>query len=188
MQFTKTGFPGLILVEPSVFGDNRGYFFESYNEREFLSGGIGNRFVQDNQSRSSIGVIRGLHYQRPPFAQAKLVRVLSGAIVDVAVDIRAGSPTFGRSYSIELSADNKRQLFIPPGFAHGFAVISAVADVLYKCDAYYNRESERGFHYDDPHFSIDWRVPADTAVVSEKDKLLPLFDTYAGEFTYSPQP
>lgn len=184
MPFTPTTFPGLIIVEPLILEDSRGYFFESYNEQTFQDNNIGVSFVQDNQSRSSYGVIRGLHYQRPPHAQSKLVRVLSGAVIDTVLDLRVGSPTFGETFSIELSAENKKQLFIPKGFAHGFSVISPAAEVLYKCDAYYNRESEGGFLYDDPQLKIDWRIPGDKVVVSVKDKDLPLFNTYAGEFEF----
>jgi dTDP-4-dehydrorhamnose 3,5-epimerase len=186
MPFTPTTFPGLIIIEPTVFEDSRGFFFESYNERQFHDNGIKIKFLQDNQSRSSYGVIRGLHYQNPPHAQTKLIRVLSGAIVDSVVDLRTGSPTFGESFSIELSAENKKQLLVPKGFAHGFSVISEIADVLYKCDAYYHKESERGILYNDPELQIDWQIPANKAVVSDKDKLLPLFNAYAGEFLFVP--
>jgi dTDP-4-dehydrorhamnose 3,5-epimerase len=139
MPFQKTEFSGLLIFEPTVFGDNRGYFFESYNEKTFLKENIDLRFIQDNQSSSSYGVIRGLHYQLNPHAQTKLVRVLSGTILDVAVDIRENSPTFSKAFSIELSADNKKQLLIPPGFAHGFSVLSERAEVFYKCDSFYNK-------------------------------------------------
>jgi dTDP-4-dehydrorhamnose 3,5-epimerase len=184
MPFTPTTIPGLIIVEPAVFEDSRGCFFESYNERSFASNGIDIRFVQDNQSRSCYGVIRGLHYQAPPHAQTKLVRVLSGAIIDVAVDLRTGSPTFGESFCVELSAENRKQLLVPKGFAHGFSVITEVADVMYKCDNYYNQPSERGILYNDPALKIDWQIPQNNAVVSDKDQLLPLFNTYAGDFVF----
>ena len=173
MPFHNTDIPGLQIFEPNVFEDSRGYFFESYNEKIFREAGIDFRWVQDNQSSSSYGVIRGLHYQLPPFAQSKLVRVLKGKILDAAVDIRKGSPTFGKSYCKVLSAKNKRQLFIPKGFAHGFSVLSKEAEVLYKCDNYYNKESEAGILYNDAELSIDWRIPARDAIVSEKDKMLP---------------
>jgi dTDP-4-dehydrorhamnose 3,5-epimerase len=169
MPFTETGIAGLLVFEPRVFPDSRGHFFESYNTQTFLQQGIDTQFVQDNQSRSSYGVIRGLHFQNPPHAQAKLVRVLIGTILDVAVDIRKGSPTYGRSYSIELSAENKKQLMIPAGFAHGFSVLSEMAEVLYKCDHYYNKESEGGIIYNDPDLNIDWKLPAGAAIVSDKD-------------------
>lgn len=185
MPFTPTTIPGLIVAEPVILEDSRGYFFESYNENHFHENNIRVTFVQDNQSRSSYGVIRGLHYQRPPFAQSKLVRVLSGAIIDTVLDLRVGSPTYGETFSIELSAENKKQLFIPKGFAHGFAVITPTAEVLYKCDAYYNRESESGILHSDPQLHIDWQLPGDKIVVSDKDKLLPHFNTYAGDFTFN---
>lgn len=184
MPFTPTTFPGLIVIEPNVLEDSRGYFFEAYNERIFEENHIAMDFVQDNQSQSSYGVIRGMHYQAPPYAQTKLVRVLSGAIIDSVIDLRVGSPTFGESFSIELSAENKKQLLVPKGFAHGFSVISDKAEVLYKCDEYYNKESERGILYNDPAMAIDWKIPANKVVVSDKDKLLPLFNAYAGEFTF----
>ncbi|HUR66580.1 MAG TPA: dTDP-4-dehydrorhamnose 3,5-epimerase [Chitinophagaceae bacterium] len=173
MPFTKTDIPGLLIFEPKLFEDSRGYFFESYNESVFKSGGIDIRWVQDNQSSSTYGVIRGLHYQLSPFAQNKLVRVLRGKILDVAVDIRKGSPTYGKSFSEVLSAKNKKQLFIPRGFAHGFSVLSKKAEVLYKCDAFYNKDSEAGIIYNDAELSIDWRLPEKHAIISEKDQLLP---------------
>lgn len=185
MPFTPTTFPGLIIIEPVVFEDSRGYFFEAFNERVFAENNINIGFLQDNQSRSTYGVIRGLHFQAPPFAQTKLVRVLRGTILDTVVDLRVGSPTYGGSFSVELSAENRKQLFIPKGFAHGFAVISETAEVLYKCDGYYNKASERGVLYNDPALAIDWKIPANKAVVSDKDKLLPLFSQYAGEFTFN---
>ena len=184
MPFTKTGIPGLLIYEPKVFEDNRGYFFESYNEKTFLSEGVGIKFVQDNQAKSSYGVIRGLHYQMNPAAQTKLIRVLSGAIIDVAVDIRKGSPTFGKSFSIELSAENKKQLLVPRGFAHGYSVISETAEVMYKCDAFYNKETEGGIVYNDPALEIDWQIPADKARVAERDLNHPLLANCKNNFTY----
>lgn len=175
MPFTSPHIPGVLIFEPKVFGDSRGYFFESYNERLFQENAITTRFVQDNQSSSTYGVIRGLHYQLAPHAQTKLIRVLSGRILDVIVDIRKGSPTYGQVFSIELSAENKKQLFIPAGFAHGFSVLSDTADILYKCDNFYNKESERGIIYNDPLLAIDWQIPADKAIVSDKDQVLPVF-------------
>lgn len=169
MPFIDTGIPGLFVFEPRVFEDSRGHFFESYNTQTFLQKGINIKFVQDNQSCSTYGVIRGLHFQNPPHAQAKLVRALRGNILDVAVDIRNGSPTYGKVFAIELSAENKKQLFIPAGFAHGFSVLSDVAEVMYKCDNYYNKESEGGIMYNDPSLKIDWKIPADKAVISDKD-------------------
>lgn len=175
MPFTATPIQGLVIYEPMVFEDSRGFFFESFNEKIFAREGVTRPFVQDNQSRSAYGVIRGLHYQLSPHAQSKLVRVLSGKILDVAVDIRKGSPTYGRHFAVELSAENKKQLYIPHGFAHGFSVLSDTADVLYKCDAFYNKESEGGIRYNDPILQIDWKIPAGKEVVSEKDIQNPLF-------------
>jgi dTDP-4-dehydrorhamnose 3,5-epimerase len=175
MPFTTTEIPGLLLFEPTVFEDNRGSFFESYSENVFKEQGINVRWVQDNQSFSLFGVIRGLHYQLPPFAQSKLVRVTRGKILDVVVDIRKGSPTFGKSYCKVLSAKNRRELFIPAGFAHGFSVLSKNADVIYKCDTLYNKESEAGIMYNDAELNIDWKIPVKSVIVSEKDKQLPSF-------------
>ena len=169
MAFIKTDFPGLIIFEPTVFEDSRGYFFESYNEKLFSAGDNNIKFVQDNQSKSAYGVIRGLHYQLDPQAQTKLVRVLSGNILDVVIDIRKGSPMYGMSFSLELSAENKKQILIPRGFAHGFSVLSETAEVLYKCDAYYHKESEGGILYKDANLKIDWQIPADKAIISDKD-------------------
>lgn len=174
MPFVETEIAGLLIFEPRVFEDNRGYFFEAYNEQNFKElSSI--RFVQDNQSFSKKGVIRGLHYQLPPFAQTKLVRVLSGNILDVAVDIRQASPTFGKAFAVELSAINKRQLLIPRGFAHGFSVLSESAEILYKCDNFYNKDSDAGIIFNDPALAIDWQVSPADAIVSEKDLQLPLF-------------
>lgn len=184
MPFLKTDIPGLLLFEPDVFEDSRGYFFESYNEEKFRHAGINFLWVQDNQSSSVYGVIRGLHYQLPPFAQAKLVRVLRGKILDVVVDIRTGSPTFGKTYCKVLSAKNKRQLFIPKGFAHGFSVLSEKAEVIYKCDEYYNKESEAGIIYNDPELNIDWRIPAEEIIVSDKDKQLPSLKDCKNSFVF----
>jgi dTDP-4-dehydrorhamnose 3,5-epimerase len=186
MPFEPTDIPGLQLFTPAVFEDNRGYFFESFNENTFREAGISKRFVQDNQSSSGYGVIRGLHYQLEPHAQAKLVRVLKGKILDVVVDIRKGSPTYGKVYSKVLSAKNKRQLYIPAGCAHGFSVLSKKADVLYKCDGFYNKESEGGIRYDDAELGIDWRIPTEEAIVSEKDLQLPVFAECRNSFEYQP--
>ena len=169
MPFIETGIRDLLIYEPKIHEDNRGYFFESYNANTFFSGGVEIKFVQDNQAKSSYGVIRGLHYQLDPYAQTKLIRALSGAILDVAVDLRKGSPTFGKSFTIELTAENKKQLLVPKGFAHGYSVLSETAEVFYKCDAFYNKESEGGIAYNDPELNIDWKIPADKAIVSEKD-------------------
>jgi dTDP-4-dehydrorhamnose 3,5-epimerase len=184
MSFEKTNIEGLWVFKPVVFDDNRGYFFESYNETVFKQTGISNSFVQDNQSSSKYGVIRGLHYQLPPFAQAKLVRVLRGKILDVAVDIRKGSPTYGQVYTEVLSAKNKKQLFIPSGFAHGFSVLSKEAEVLYKCDAFYNGASEGGIIFNDPALKIDWRIPEKDMIISKKDKQLPLMADCKNSFVY----
>ncbi len=182
MPFKTTDISGLLVFEPQVFEDSRGYFFESFNEDTFKEQGIDCRWVQDNQSSSNYGVIRGLHYQLPPFAQSKLVRVLRGKILDVVVDIRKGSPTFGKSYCKVLSAKNKRQLFIPKGFAHGFSVLSEKAEVLYKCDGLYNKKSEAGIIYNDPELNIDWRIPEENRIVSEKDLQLPSFAQCSNSF------
>lgn len=184
MLFQSTHIPGLLVFEPKVFEDSRGYFFESYNQNTFLGEGLDIDFVQDNQSSSSFGVIRGLHYQLNPHAQSKLVRVLSGKILDVAVDIRKGSPTFGQSFSIELSAENKKQLLIPKGFAHGFSVLSEKAEVLYKCDAFYSKESEAGIIYNDPLLQIEWGISAGKEKVSDKDLRLPLFADCKNNFFF----
>jgi dTDP-4-dehydrorhamnose 3,5-epimerase len=184
MPFIKTTIPDLLLFEPVVHNDARGYFFESYNESVFGEQGIDIRWVQDNQSSSQYGVVRGLHFQRPPHAQTKLVRVLSGSILDVVVDIREGSPTFGKSFSVELTAENKKQLLVPKGFAHGFAVLSEQAEVLYKCDQFYNKASEQGILYADPTLAINWMIAADRAIISEKDRQLPLLKELKSPFTY----
>jgi dTDP-4-dehydrorhamnose 3,5-epimerase len=184
MPFVTTNIPGLLVFEPKVFEDSRGYFFESYNAEVFEKEGILATFVQDNQSSSSYGVIRGLHYQLAPYAQTKLLRVLYGKILDVVADIRKGSPTYGKSFSIELSAENKKQVFIPAGFAHGFSVLSEKAEILYKCDNFYNKESEGGISYNDPELGIDWKIPADKVIVSEKDKLLPGLSSCKNSFVF----
>jgi len=184
MPFIKTSIPDLLVFEPKIFEDSRGYFFESFNLQTFRAEGIEINFVQDNQSSSQYGVIRGLHYQLQPHAQIKLIRVLAGTILDVAVDIRKGSPTFGKSFSLELSAENKKQLFVPVGFAHGFSVLSEHAEVFYKCDSFYNRGSEAGILYDDPSLNIDWKTPSGKEIISEKDKNLPLFADCSNNFEY----
>ncbi|PZR26609.1 MAG: dTDP-4-dehydrorhamnose 3,5-epimerase [Citrobacter freundii] len=184
MPFIETGIEGLLIFEPKVFEDSRGYFFEAYNADTFAANGINYRFIQDNQSSSSYGVIRGLHFQKEPHAQTKLVRALTGTILDVAVDIRTGSPTYGRSFSIELSAENKKQLLIPKGFAHGFSVLSERAEVFYKCDSFYNKESDGGIHFADPALEIDWKIDITKAVISEKDQQLPLLGECQHNFTF----
>ena len=185
MPFIQTPIRNLLVFEPKIHEDSRGYFFESFNLQTFRAEGIEINFVQDNQSSSNYGVIRGLHYQLNPSAQVKLIRVLSGRILDVAVDIRKGSQTFGKSFSIELTAENKKQLFIPAGFAHGFSVLSEQAEVLYKCDSFYNKDSEAGILYNDPSLKVDWKIPVGKETVSEKDKALPLFAECRNNFIYA---
>ena len=184
MPFQKTDIPGLLVFEPDVFEDSRGYFFESYNENIFRQEGIDIRWVQDNQSSSEYGVIRGLHYQLPPFAQSKLIRVLKGKILDVVVDIRKGSPTFGKVFTQKLSAKNRKQLFIPAGFAHGFSVLSEKAEVLYKCDRFYNKETEAGIIYNDAELNIDWEIPTKDSIISDKDKVLPTLAQCNNSFVF----
>ena len=185
MPFTPTPLPGVFVFEPNIFPDDRGFFFESYNQRLFHANQILNEFVQDNQSFSVYGVIRGLHYQRQPYAQSKLVRVIQGNILDVVVDIRAGSPGFGKYFSIELSAENKKQLFIPKGFAHGFSVLSETAELSYKCDQFYNKQSESGIRYDDTQLNIDWQIQSNKSLISAKDAQLPDFNPGLSDFIYS---
>lgn len=185
MPFRTTDIQGLLLFEPAVYKDERGYFFESYNEQTFQKQGLDIRFVQDNQSFSYYGVIRGLHYQLEPYAQTKLVRALQGTVLDVAVDIRKGSPTYGKHMTVELSAENRLQLLIPRGFAHGFSVLSETAQLSYKCDGLYSKESEGGIRYDDPQLNIDWQIPAGKAIVSAKDIGLPSFAECRNTFQYN---
>ncbi|MBF2708214.1 dTDP-4-dehydrorhamnose 3,5-epimerase [Flavobacterium soyangense] len=182
MNIEQTPISDLVIINPAVFEDSRGYFFESYNKSKLADLGIIIDFVQDNQSFSKRGTLRGLHYQNPPFAQTKLVRVLQGEIMDVAVDLRKNSPTFGKHFGIVLSAENKKQLLIPHGFAHGFSVLSETAVVLYKCDQYYNKLSEGGIRYDDATLDIDWGMDLSTAIVSEKDTILPNLDNCNSQF------
>ena len=184
MPFTKTNIPGLLVFEPVVHKDDRGYFFESYNANIFSAEGIDIKFIQDNQAKSSYGVIRGLHYQQNPFAQTKLIRALSGAILDVVVDIRKGSPTYGKTFSIELSAENKKQLLVPKGFAHGYSVLSETTEVLYKVDQFYNKQSEGGILYNDPSLVIDWGIPAGKEIVADKDLLHPGIDNCIHNFVF----
>lgn len=184
MAFLTTGFPGLLVFEPRVFEDNRGYFFESYNQSILSGEGFEINFVQDNQASSSFGVVRGLHFQKEPHAQTKMIRVLSGKIIDAVVDIRENSPTYGKAYTILLSAENKKQLLVPKGFAHGYSVISKTAEVFYKCDEFYHKESEGGLAWNDPGLQIDWKIPADKIVVSDKDKLLPFLEESVHNFVF----
>ncbi len=195
MEVIKTDIEGVVILQPRIFGDERGYFFESFSQREFETQVCRTVFVQDNESKSCYGVVRGLHFQKPPCAQSKLVRVVKGRVLDVAVDIRKGSPTFGKHVSVELSEENKRQFFIPRGFAHGFAVVSEEAVFQYKCDNFYAPESEGSLAWDDPDLDIDWKVPAQRVILSEKDRHHPclkeaeflfdykenLYDEYIGD-------
>ncbi|MCX6200327.1 MAG: dTDP-4-dehydrorhamnose 3,5-epimerase [Bacteroidetes bacterium] len=184
MPFIETGFAGLKVFEPRVFADSRGYFFESFNKNIFSEAGIEGEFVQDNESKSQRGVLRGLHYQLNPNAQAKLVRVVEGEVLDVVVDIRKGSATFGKHFDILLSAENKKQLFIPRGFAHGFSVVSETCIFQYKCDNYYSKESEGGILFNDADLNIDWKIKTDEAIVSDKDKTLPAFKNCINNFEF----
>lgn len=180
MNIIKTPIDGLVIIEPQVFKDARGYFVETYNEARYRAAGIDTVFVQDNQSCSSYGVVRGLHFQRPPYTQAKLVSCTVGRVLDVAVDVRLGSPTYGQWCAVELSADNHRQFFIPQGFAHGFSVLSEQAVFTYKCDNLYHPESEGGILLSDPDLAIDWQIPADQRILSDKDQRHPLLRDFEG--------
>lgn len=182
MTLTETGFEGLFILQPRVFEDTRGYFMESFNQAKFKELGITSSWIQDNQSKSSRGVIRGLHYQLNPEAQSKLIRVIEGTIYDVVVDLRKNSPRFGESFGIEISAENKKQFLVPAGFAHGFSVLSETATVLYKCDNLYSPEHERGIHPMDPKLNIDWKIDKNEALLSDKDKVSPPFDE--GEYNF----
>ena len=174
MEVIKTAIDGVMIIEPKVFADSRGYFFESYNKQRFNEAtGLDIDFVQDNQSKSCYGVLRGLHFQKPPYAQSKLVRCVRGKVLDVAVDIRKSSPTFGKYVAVELTEDNHRQLFIPHGFAHGFVVLSEEAIFQYKCDNFYHKESEGAIAWNDPEINIDWTIPFDDVMLSDKDKVNP---------------
>lgn len=184
MPVITTEFPDLVIIEPVVFGDDRGYFFEAYNEKSLAAENIHIKFIQDNQARSVFGVVRGLHYQNNPYAQTKLIRVLEGVILDVVVDLRKNSPTFGQTYAIELSAANKKQLLVPKGFAHGYSVLSETAEVFYKCDEFYNKQSEGSVSYKDPSLNIDWRVPVEKMILSGKDLASPLFKDAHHHFSY----
>ena len=171
MEVIKTDIEGVVIIEPRIFKDDRGYFYESFSQREFEEKVCRTTFVQDNQSKSSDGVVRGLHFQKPPYSQSKLVRCIKGAVLDVAVDIRKGSPTFGKYVAVELTEDNHRQFFVPRGFAHGFAVLSEEAVFQYKWDNFYNKESEGSVAWNDQELAIDWRIPVEKVLLSEKDKL-----------------
>lgn len=184
MNVIKTDIEGLFIIEPKVFGDHRGYFFESFSERDFNSQVCQVRFVQDNESKSRYGVLRGLHFQKPPYAQSKLVRVVKGAVLDVAVDIRMGSPTFGRHVAVELTEDNHRQFFISRGFAHGFVVLSDEVIFQYKCDNFYEPESEGAIAWNDPALGIDWKIPAEDIILSEKDTKHPVLAEIVSPFLF----
>lgn len=185
MEVIKTAIDGVFIIEPRVFGDARGYFFESFNAREFAQAtGIDVTFVQDNESMSHYGVLRGLHYQQPPYAQSKLVRVVEGSVLDVAVDIRKGSPTYGQYVAVELSAENHHQFYMPKGIAHGFSVLSDRVIFQYKCDEFYAPQSEGAIAWDDPDLSIDWQLPQDRILLSEKDRHHPYLRDVESPFTY----
>ena len=185
MNIIKTDIEGVLILEPRMFKDERGYFYESFSQREFEENVCRTTFVQDNQSMSVYGVVRGLHFQKPPFCQSKLVRCIKGAVLDVAVDIRKGSPTFGKYVAVELTEDNHRQFFIPRGFAHGFAVLSEEAVFQYKCDNYYNKESEGAIAWNDEQIAVDWRLPLDKVILSKKDKLSKPLSEAAYLFDYN---
>jgi dTDP-4-dehydrorhamnose 3,5-epimerase len=184
MKIIETPIRGLLIIEPRVFADERGYFFESFNQADFERHGLITGFVQDNESKSGYGVIRGLHYQLGTYTQTKLIRVVQGTVYDVAVDLRKGSPTFGQWYGLEVSAANKKQFYIPKGFAHGFSVLSEYAIFSYKCDNFYNPESECGIRFDDPTLSIDWKLNEAEAIVSEKDMILPFLNDAEMNFKF----
>ena len=182
MNIIKTALEGVVIIEPRIFEDPRGYFFESFSERDFNAQVREVRFVQDNESMSGYGVMRGLHFQRPPFTQSKLVRCVKGAVLDVAVDIRKGSPTYGQHVAVELTEDNHRQFFVPRGFAHGFTVLSDTAIFQYKCDNFYAPQADGGISILDDSLGIDWRIPTDKAILSEKDTKHPLLKDFDSPF------
>ena len=184
MKIKQTAIPGVVLIEPHLFKDDRGYFFESFSQRDFNAQVLNTQFVQDNESKSSYGVLRGLHFQKPPYAQSKLVRVIQGAVLDVAVDIRQGSPTFGQHVAVELTEENHLQFFIPRGFAHGFSVLSEEVIFQYKCDNFYAPQSEGALAWDDPDLGIDWLIPSDRVILSEKDKHHPRLQEAEWLFDY----
>lgn len=185
MEIIKTSISGPVIIEPRLFRDDRGYFFESFSQREFEEKVCKTTFVQDNESKSSYGVLRGLHFQKPPFAQSKLVRVVKGAVLDVAVDIRKGSPTFGQHVAVELTEDNHRQFFIPRGFAHGFSVLTDEVIFQYKCDNFYAPQSEGAIAWNDPALGIDWRIQSDKVILSDKDRNHPLLADAPWLFDYN---
>lgn len=185
MEVLKTKIEGPMIIEPRIFADSRGYFFESFSQREFDEKVCRTVFVQDNESKSSYGVLRGLHFQKPPYTQSKLVRVVKGAVLDVAVDIRKGSPTFGQHIAVELTENNHRQFFVPRGFAHGFAVLSEEVVFQYKCDNFYAPQSEGAIAWNDPDLNIDWHIPEDKIVLSEKDNMHPVLKDAEWLFDYN---
>ena len=185
MEVIKTAIDGVVIIEPKVFKDQRGYFFESFSQREFEAKVRKINFVQDNESMSSYGVMRGLHFQRPPYTQSKLVRCVKGRVLDVAVDIRKGSPTYGQHVAVELSEDNHRQFFVPRGFAHGFAVLSDTAIFQYKCDDFYAPQADGGISIKDESLGIDWKIPTDMAILSEKDTLHSCLKDFDAPFSYN---
>jgi dTDP-4-dehydrorhamnose 3,5-epimerase len=184
MTVTQTDIPGVLLIKPNIFRDDRGAFLESFSARRYKEHGIAQDWVQDNLSTSVKGVIRGLHFQRPPFAQAKIVQVIRGRILDVVVDIRTGSPTFGKHVAVELDSEDRMQILVPHGFAHGFSVLSPFADVLYKTDNYYSKDHEAGLRFDDPALAIDWRIPPGEAILSPKDLELTFLKDLSSDFEY----
>lgn len=184
MEIIKTDIEGVIIIKPQIFKDSRGYFFESFSQREFNEKVTPIQFVQDNESCSSYGVMRGLHFQKPPYSQSKLVRCVKGSVLDVAVDIRKGSPTYGKHVAVELSAENHLQFFIPKGFAHGFAVLSEEAIFQYKCDEFYTPQSEGGIQLMDESLGINWPISADDAILSDKDKKYPKLSEITSDFDY----
>lgn len=185
MNIIQTSIPGVVIIEPRLFKDDRGYFFESFSEREFNTQVREVKFVQDNESMSSYGVMRGLHFQRPPYTQSKLVRCVKGAVLDVTVDIRKGSPTYGQHVAVELTEENHRQFFVPRGFAHGFAVLSETAIFQYKCDNFYHPEADGGISILDDSLGIDWHIPTDHAILSEKDTKHPLLKDFDSPFDFN---
>ena len=184
MNVIKTEIDGMVIIEPRIFNDQRGYFFESFSERDFCKEVREVKFVQDNESKSQYGVLRGLHFQKPPYCQSKLVRVIKGAVLDVAVDIRKDSPTFGKHVAVELTEDNHRQFFVPRGFAHGFAVLSEEAVFQYKCDNFYAPQADGGISILDESLDIDWKIPTDKAILSEKDTKHPMLKDFDSPFEY----
>ena len=185
MEVLKTGIAGVLIIEPKIWGDDRGYFFESYSAREFAEkSGMDIKFVQDNESKSRYGVLRGLHFQLPPYTQSKLVRVVKGKVLDVVVDIRKGSPTYGKYEMCELTDDNHRQFFVPKGMAHGFCVLSEEAIFQYKCDEFYHPEEEGAIAWNDPEIAINWPIPSEAVILSEKDKHHPLLKDFDSPFIF----